>query len=77
MGFSPEYAEKVFGMFQRLVGRSQAPGTGIGLAIVRKAVENHGGQVWAESTPGAGSTFRFTLPDPESPAHPAPQEAAA
>ncbi len=61
-GFKQEYVEQVFGMFQRLVSRRQAPGTGIGLAIVRKVVQNHGGRIWADSSPGHGSTFSFTLP---------------
>jgi signal transduction histidine kinase len=62
IGFDPRQAERIFGTFQRLHGMRQYPGTGIGLAIVKKVAENHGGYVLAESEPGAGSTFTLFLP---------------
>ncbi len=61
IGIAPEYAEKVFTMFQRLHSEDEYPGTGIGLAIVRKAVGLMSGEVWVESRPGRGSTFCVRL----------------
>jgi PAS domain S-box-containing protein len=62
IGFEEKYAERIFTMFERLHGRGSYEGTGIGLAICRKIVERHGGEVMARSTPGIGSTFTITLP---------------
>jgi PAS domain S-box-containing protein len=62
IGFEPQHAERIFRPFQRLHDRSQYSGNGIGLALVQRIVGRYGGRVWAESTPGQGSTFRFTLP---------------
>jgi light-regulated signal transduction histidine kinase (bacteriophytochrome) len=62
IGIQKEYAERVFRMFQRLHERGRYEGSGIGLAIVKKIVERHGGRVWFESKPKIGITFYFTIP---------------
>jgi PAS domain S-box-containing protein len=62
IGFDPDDAERIFRLFQRLHGKSEYAGTGIGLAIVQKVVENHNGFIWAESEPGKGASFKILLP---------------
>jgi len=62
-GFDMQYHARIFEIFERLHTRTDAPGTGIGLAICKRIVERHGGQIWAESQPGEGSVFYFTIPD--------------
>jgi light-regulated signal transduction histidine kinase (bacteriophytochrome) len=62
IGFRQEYGDRILGIFQRLHGRSEYPGTGIGLATCRKILERHGGTIAASGRPGEGATFICTLP---------------
>ncbi len=66
-GFDPEYEDKIFGLFKRLENALEIDGTGIGLAQCKKIVELHEGDIWAETKPGIGSTFFFTIPQVNPP----------
>ena len=67
VGFEPRQAHRLFGVFQRLHRASDFEGTGIGLALCRRILERHGGQIWAEAHPGEGSCFYFALPEAVTP----------
>ena len=71
IGFDEKYLDKIFAVFQRLHGRQEYEGTGVGLAVCRRIVDRHAGRITAQSKPGAGASFIIWLPVRQKPANPA------